>query len=255
VTELERLVAVMHRLRSGCPWDAEQTHASLVRYLVEETLEVVEAIEAGDDAHLTEELGDLLLQVVFHAEIAAETGRFDIEDVARRIADKLVARHPYVFSDAEVPDDLIGSWERAKATEKSRASALEGIPEQLSALTRAHKVLVRARSHGLEPAALGVPGGGRSAGRGVRPPGRPGGGAGPGSRAGGARRPASAGVGGPRRRGRPPRRWRLTHPRRHAWTPRPRATAGRPGPDGRGVHSPDKPSQVGPPVSCGCPGR
>lgn len=158
MTELERLVAVMHRLRSGCPWDAEQTHASLVRYLVEETLEVVEAIEAGDDAHLTEELGDLLLQVVFHAEIAAETGRFDIEDVARRIADKLVARHPYVFSDAEVPDDLIGSWERAKATEKSRASALEGIPEQLSALTRAHKVLVRARSHGLEPAALGVPG-------------------------------------------------------------------------------------------------
>ncbi|MCB0922897.1 MAG: MazG family protein, partial [Actinobacteria bacterium] len=136
----------MHRLRSGCPWDAGQTHASLVRYLVEETLEVVEAIEAGDDDHLAEELGDLLLQVVFHAEIAAETGRFDIEDVARRIADKLVARHPYVFSDAEVPEDLVGSWERAKAAEKARSSALEGIPERLSALTRAHKVIVRARS-------------------------------------------------------------------------------------------------------------
>ncbi len=113
--ELDRLVAVMHRLRTGCPWDAEQTHTSLVRYLVEETLEVVEAIEAGDDAELTEELGDLLLQVVFHAEIASETGRFDIEGVARRISDKLVARHPYVFTDADVPTDLVGSWERAKA--------------------------------------------------------------------------------------------------------------------------------------------
>jgi len=156
--ELNRLVAVMHRLRTGCPWDAEQTHASLVRYLVEETLEVVEAIEAGDDTELTEELGDLLLQVVFHAEIAAESGRFDIEDVARRISDKLIARHPYVFTDAEVPTDLVGSWERAKAVEKSRASALDGIPERLSALTRAHKVLVRARSHGLDPEALDVSG-------------------------------------------------------------------------------------------------
>ncbi len=156
MSEFERLVAVMHRLRSGCPWDAEQTHLSLVRYLVEETLEVVEAIEAGDDDQLVEELGDLLLQVVFHAEIAAETGRFDVEDVARRIADKLVARHPYVFADAGVPDDLVGSWERAKAVEKARDSALDGIPERLSALTRAHKVLVRARSHGLAPADLGV---------------------------------------------------------------------------------------------------
>jgi XTP/dITP diphosphohydrolase len=157
VSELDRLVAVMHRLRSGCPWDAEQTHLTLVRYLVEETLELVEAIEAGNDDHLAEELGDLLLQVVFHAEIAAEEGRFDIEDVARWIADKLQARHPYVFADAEVPTDLVGSWERAKAVEKARESALEGIPERLSALTRAHKVLVRARSHGLAAAALGVP--------------------------------------------------------------------------------------------------
>ena len=154
--ELSRLVAVMHRLRADCPWDAEQTHASLVRYLVEETLEVVEAIEVGDDAELTEELGDLLLQVVFHAEIASETGRFDIEDVARRISDKLVARHPYVFTDAVAPTDLVGSWERAKAVEKGRASALDGIPDRLSALTRAHKVIARARSHGLDPAALGL---------------------------------------------------------------------------------------------------
>ncbi len=146
----------MHRLRTGCPWDAEQTHASLVRYLVEETLEVVEAIEDGDDAQLVEELGDLLLQVVFHAEIASETGRFGIEDVARRISDKLIARHPYVFAEAAVPSDLVGSWERAKAVEKGRDSALEGIPQRMSALTRAHKVIVRARSHGLAPETIGV---------------------------------------------------------------------------------------------------
>ena len=97
--ELYRLAEVMHRLRTGCPWDASQTHSSLVGYLVEETLEVVEAIEAGTDADLAEELGDLLLQVFFHSEIAAETGRFSVEDVAGRIADKLVARHPYVFAD------------------------------------------------------------------------------------------------------------------------------------------------------------
>jgi XTP/dITP diphosphohydrolase len=146
----------MHRLRTGCPWDAEQTHASLVRYLVEETLEVVEAIEDGDDAQLVEELGDLLLQVVFHAEIASEAGRFGIEDVARRISDKLIARHPYVFAEVDVPTDLVGSWERAKAVEKGRESALDGIPQRLSALTRAHKVIARARSHGLAPETIGV---------------------------------------------------------------------------------------------------
>lgn len=156
MSEVSRLVEVMHQLRSGCPWDAEQTHTSLVRYLVEECLEVIEAIEAGSDADLEEELGDLLLQVVFHAEIAAEAGRFDLEEVAAKIADKLVARHPYVFNAAAVPDDLVGSWERAKATEKARRSALEGIPEQLSALTRAQKVLVRARSHGLPAEEIGI---------------------------------------------------------------------------------------------------
>ena len=147
--ELQRLVEVMRRLRRECPWDAEQTHESLVGYLVEETLEVVEAIEQGSDAALVEELGDLLLQVVFHAEIAAQQGRFTIDDVARGIADKLIARHPYVFADADVPDDLLVSWEQRKRAEKGRTSALDGIPDRMSALTRAGKVLARAGSHGV----------------------------------------------------------------------------------------------------------
>ncbi|MFT3860593.1 MazG family protein [Micropruina sp.] len=147
--QLQRLIEVMHRLRSECPWDAEQTHESLIGYLVEETLEVVEAIEHGSDADLVEELGDLLLQVVFHAEIAAEAGRFSIDDVARGIADKLVARHPYVFAGADVPPDLVGSWEQRKRAEKGRTSALDGIPERLSALSRATKVLARASAHGV----------------------------------------------------------------------------------------------------------
>jgi XTP/dITP diphosphohydrolase len=145
--EVERLVAVMARLRSGCPWDAQQTHRSLVQYLVEETAETVEAIETGDDELLREELGDLLLQVVFHAEIAAERpDGFGLEEVARGIADKLVARHPYVFAAGEVPSDLNFSWEQRKAAEKGRTSVLDGIPEQLSALARANKIISRVRS-------------------------------------------------------------------------------------------------------------
>lgn len=136
----------MHRLRADCPWDAEQTHASLVPYLVEEACEVVEAIEAGTPADLREELGDLLLQVVFHSELAAEEGAFDVEDVAAGIADKLVARHPHVFGGESAPTDLHATWEQRKAVEKNRASALEGIPEQLSALARAAKIVSRARS-------------------------------------------------------------------------------------------------------------
>lgn len=147
VDELRRLAEVMTRLRVECPWDAKQTHRSLVRYLVEETGEVVDAIEAGTDADLQEELGDLLLQVYFHTEIARTEGRFDIDDVARGITDKLVERHPYVFSDDEVPDDLNATWEEGKRREKGRTSSLDGIPHQVSAMTRAAKVVSRARSH------------------------------------------------------------------------------------------------------------
>ena len=137
-------------LRQRCPWDAEQTHRSLVTYLLEEALETVEAIETGDDDHLREELGDLLLQVVFHAEIS---DAFALDDVARGIADKLVSRHPHVFPPAggsgrpdAVPADLHHTWEQRKAVEKGRTSALQGIPEQMSALARAHKVVARARA-------------------------------------------------------------------------------------------------------------
>jgi XTP/dITP diphosphohydrolase len=147
--ELERFIGVMARLRVDCPWDAKQTHRSLVRYLIEEACEVVDAIESGDDDHLREELGDLLLQVVFHATIAAEQDRFGIDDVAAGIADKLIERHPWVFRETGVPDDLNATWEAAKRVEKGRESAIDGIPQSLSALTRAAKVLSRARSHGV----------------------------------------------------------------------------------------------------------
>ncbi len=155
---LGRLREVMLRLREECPWDAAQTHESLVSHLIEEACETVEAIESGDDAELTEELGDLLLQVFFHARIAANDGRFTLADVADRIADKLIFRHPYVFSDAEVPSDLLSSWEQKKRVEKQRSSALDGIPDRLSALSRIQKVHTRAKLHGLPVEPGGIAG-------------------------------------------------------------------------------------------------
>ena len=146
---LLELVAVMDRLRSpgGCPWDARQTHESLVEYLVEEAYETVEAIEASDDAGLREELGDLLLQVVFHARIAQERGDqgWNIDDVARGIIDKLIRRHPHVFADvnADTAEQVEANWHALKAEEKGRSSVTDGIPEQLPALLRASKVQAR----------------------------------------------------------------------------------------------------------------
>ena len=146
---LLRLVEVMDRLRTECPWDREQTHASLTRYLLEETHEVLEAIDSGDRAHLREELGDLLMQVYFHARIAQETpreeGGFDLEDVAAGIADKLVRRHPHVFAGVEVADadEVERNWEAIKAEEKQRTGPTEGIPASLPALAYADKVLGR----------------------------------------------------------------------------------------------------------------
>lgn len=146
-SELERLRGVMAELRLRCPWDAQQTHASLLTHLVEETCEVVDAVETGDDDELCEELGDLLLQVYFHARIAEDEGRFAIDDVARGISDKLVRRHPHVFADEDAPDDIRVSWEAQKRAEKSRTSALQGIAHSMSSVARAQKVLSRARSH------------------------------------------------------------------------------------------------------------
>ena len=148
---LLELVAVMDRLRSpgGCPWDARQTHASLVEYLVEEAYETVEAIETNDSTGLREELGDLLLQVVFHARIAAEDEGWDIDDVARGIVDKLVARHPHVFDpDFDVdtsltPEQVEANWHAQKTRDKGRESVTDGIPVALPALVYAGKVLSR----------------------------------------------------------------------------------------------------------------
>jgi len=155
------VVAVMDRLRSpgGCPWDAEQTHQSLVPYLLEEAHEAAEALEAGDRAAAREELGDVLLQVVFHARVAAEDQRapFDVDDVAADLVAKLVRRHPHVFDpDHEGIADADGvqvGWDAIKAQEKARASVLDGIPAALPALARADKVVGRLARAGLAAAA------------------------------------------------------------------------------------------------------
>jgi MazG family protein len=151
------LVAVMDRLRSpgGCPWDGEQTHASLLPYLLEEAHEVVEAVELGDREHLAEELGDLLLQVVFHARLAEEDEQapFDIDDVAGGIVAKLVRRHPHVFAGVEVADaqQVHHNWEEIKAAEKQREGPFDGIPPTLPALARAQKMLGRLQRPGSPP--------------------------------------------------------------------------------------------------------
>lgn len=161
-TSLLELVAVMDRLRSpgGCPWDARQTHESLVEYLVEEAYETVEAIETSDDPGLREELGDLLLQVVFHARIAQEREDegWSIDDVAQGIIDKLIRRHPHVFADvdAETAEQVEANWHALKAVEKGRSSVTDGIPEHLPALLRASKV--RARSATLADRLPDLPG-------------------------------------------------------------------------------------------------
>jgi XTP/dITP diphosphohydrolase len=158
---LLRAVEVMDRLRSpgGCPWDAAQTHESLARYLLEETYETLEAIEAGDPALLREELGDLLLQVLFHARLAQElppAQRFSIEDVAGDLVDKLVRRHPHVFADgsAASADEVAQSWEQLKAREKKRESLTDGIPIAQPALAYAAALVERADRAGLE---VGLP--------------------------------------------------------------------------------------------------
>jgi tetrapyrrole methylase family protein/MazG family protein len=151
--DLARFVSVVRRLREECPWDREQTHESLTRYVIEEAYEVVDAIEGGDVGHLEEELGDLLLQVVLHSAIAAQAGDFTIADVARTVTDKMVRRHPHVFGDVEVggADDVRRNWEQIKASEKpERTSVLDGIPASLPALLYANKMGKRAATAGFD---------------------------------------------------------------------------------------------------------
>ncbi|MEN9974221.1 MAG: nucleoside triphosphate pyrophosphohydrolase [Verrucomicrobiota bacterium] len=154
--QLARLRAIMHRLRApgGCPWDAEQTHASLVPHLIEESYEAVDAIQRGDGQHLMEELGDVLLQVVFHSELAEETGQFNLDDVARGICDKLVHRHPHVFAQSQVAtaDAVLQQWDEIKRADKGHESHpfLHGIGKGLPALLRAAKLQKKAAKVGFD---------------------------------------------------------------------------------------------------------
>ena len=142
-----RLVDVMARLRApgGCPWDAEQTHQSLAVHLLEEAYETLDAIDSGSMPDLEEELGDLLLQVVFHAEIAGESGRFEVGDVVDGLVQKLIDRHPHVFGEVKVRGsaDVVANWETLKKAQKGRTTLAEGLPKGLPALVYAHKVLRR----------------------------------------------------------------------------------------------------------------
>jgi XTP/dITP diphosphohydrolase len=153
-SQLEALREVMNQLRSpgGCPWDAEQSHESLLKYLLEESYEFIEAVEENDRAAMREELGDVLLQVFFHARMAEEhpTDPFSVEDVAKTVAEKLVRRHPHVFSDTKVSGsaEVLENWEAQKAAEKGRTSATEGVPMGQPALALATKLIYRAQKYG-----------------------------------------------------------------------------------------------------------
>jgi len=155
-SELLRLREVMDRLRSpgGCPWDAEQTHESLLKYLLEESYEFLEAVELGDRIAMREELGDVLLQVFFHARMAEDDklDPFDVEEVARGVADKLVRRHPHVFGDVKVSssEEVLENWEALKAQEKGRTSAIEGVPLGQPSMALASKLMYRAEKFGLD---------------------------------------------------------------------------------------------------------
>ncbi len=151
---VEQLVQVMDQLRSpgGCPWDAEQTHESLARYLLEETYEALEAMDQGDLGSLREELGDLLLQVVFHARIAQESEpTFSLDAIAQGVVDKLVRRHPHVFTDLVVTstEELEANWAKIKEEEKQRESVTDGVPQAMPALQLATQLIYRARKSGV----------------------------------------------------------------------------------------------------------
>jgi len=152
--EFDRLVEIMALLRSadGCPWDREQTHDSLRQHLLEEAYEVIEAIDEKRYDDLPGELGDLLLQVVFHAQMAAEEGRFDMADVVQHINDKLIRRHPHVFGDEQIKtaEEQIIKWEESKLKKEGKKSAIDGVPKELPALIRAYRIQNKAAAVGFD---------------------------------------------------------------------------------------------------------
>ena len=156
MSKFEELVNIMERLRApdGCPWDREQTHKTLIPYLLEETYEVIDSIEDSDIKRLKEELGDLLLQIVFHAQIASENGGFDAEDVATSINAKLIRRHPHIFKNKKdlTPDEVTQNWEQIKLAEKkdTRQSALSGVPKTAPALLKAFRLQQKAARFGFD---------------------------------------------------------------------------------------------------------
>lgn len=158
LSPIRQVLEVMSALRApdGCPWDREQDHRSLRWHAVEEVYELLDAIEAGDEPEMVEELGDLLLQVVFHAQLGSERGAFDFERVCQELADKLVRRHPHVFGDVKVRDvdQVWANWEKIKRAEKAgsareRRSALDGVPRRMPGLMRAQKLLKKGGKAGL----------------------------------------------------------------------------------------------------------
>lgn len=155
MNKFQELVDIMSKLRSdkGCPWDKAQTSESIKPYLIEETYEVVEAIDEKDPEKLKEELGDLMFQVIFHAQIARDCGEFDINDVIDKVSEKMISRHPHVFGDATflTPEDVTKQWQDRKKEEgKLRESALEGVPRDLPSLLRAHRLQSRAAKVGFD---------------------------------------------------------------------------------------------------------
>ena len=150
--QFEEVITIL-RGENGCPWDRKQTHQSLKPFLVEETYEALDAIDGGDAAHIKEELGDILLQIYLHAEIAREEGMFTIDDVARSIIDKIILRHPHVFGSARVrdADQVVERWEEIKKMEKPhRVSILDGVPKHLPALLKAYRIQQKASRVGFD---------------------------------------------------------------------------------------------------------
>jgi MazG family protein len=150
--EFERLVAIVSRLRKDCPWDREQTHASIAPHLIEEAYEVVETIDKGDKRELGKELGDILLHVVFHANLAEETGEFSLAEVIRQENEKLIYRHPHVFGEAEVATsaEVKENWEQLKRKEAGRTSIIDGVPKAMPALQRASRIQDKAAKVGFD---------------------------------------------------------------------------------------------------------